>query len=350
MADWLKPIAPLAPLARGRAVVRTPPVLARYLEDLAKADRLAGDWDALAAAARGIDEVQPPRAIVPPADYGTAVSSMMPSSLGEPLADMLLENDRRRALIGSRLERLTPEQQSRSLPVVGRQYESDQAAARAADISSGRNRDTAAVLGAAGVLGAGAFGARLAQESDRNRRDSALLSDLNMREQLAKDVQDIPIGADDGVYVPDVYVGASVQDIPDLFAEDAMLPITSDVDEIGMMDQLADDYGSISVPSSGARMPLMPMPRAYAGTGPESMRRDVVKDMEWTFLPTDSEESWPDGPVSQTPDMEDLPGPQLRSVKALISAGIPAGRAMDIITKGSSMSPDEYRMVTGGRR
>ena len=76
MADLMKPFA------RGRAMVRTPPVLARYLDDLAKADRVAGDWDALAAAARGMDDALPPRGPVPPGDYTAAIDSMLPA--GQP--------------------------------------------------------------------------------------------------------------------------------------------------------------------------------------------------------------------------------------------------------------------------
>jgi hypothetical protein len=73
------------------------------------------------------------------------------------------------------------------------------------------------------------------------------------------------------------------------------------------------------------------------------------------FRPPSPEESvaaapGPESQVAQDQELEDLPGPQLRSIRALMRGGIPEGRARDIILKGNSMSPDEYRMVTGGRR
>lgn len=371
MADWLKP---LAPAVRGRALVRTPAVLARYLEDLARADRIAGDWDALAAAARGIDDATPPRGIVPPTDYNTAVSSMMPSRMGEPLADALLRNDRTRALIDSRLDRLTPEQRPGSLGLVARQAEADQAAARAADIQYGKDVNTAIALGAAGALGAGAFGARMSQESDRNQQDAEMLADLNMREQLARDVRDIDVAGEGGVYVPDVYVGASADDVPDLFAEDSLLPVTSDVDEIGLLD----DINSIRVPLPKAKLPrtyepfsdadvrakTMEMmagqpflPPAGESLSPELRRHNTIfeDDLRMDISPDSPDDAvasapGPDTPVGRVVDIEDLPGPQMRSIRALIGSGIPESRARDIILKGYSMSPDEYRMVTGGRR
>jgi hypothetical protein len=367
MADLMKPFA------RGRAMVRTPPVLARYLDDLAKADRVAGDWDALAAAARGMDDALPPRGPVPPGDYTAAIDSMLPAGQPEPFADALLRNDRTRALIDSRLNRLSPEQMPGSLGLVGRQFAADQAAARAAGIRQGKDVNTAIALGAAGALGAGAFGARMAQESDRNQQDGKMLADLAMREQLSSDVRDIDITGDDDVYVPDGYVGASADDIPDLFAEDRMLPVTYDVDEISLLD----DINAIRVP-----LPKVRLPRAYEPFQDADVRAQTMKMMaEQPFLPRPGEElspglrnantifaedlrmaispdspddavaaaPGPTTPVGRIVDLEDLPAPQMRSIRALMGGGIPESRARDIILKGYSMSPDEYRMVTGGR-
>lgn len=386
MADWMKPFAPAV---RGRAVVRTPPVLARYLDDLRIAeqaralDRHFGRLPPGGGMFDNIDVPELPDPIAPDRAVGAAprswlegaeMSRAMEPQPAAPLTDMLLDNDRRRALIGSRLARLTPEQQARSLPVVGRQYEADQAAARAADIKYGRDVNTAMALGAAGALGAGAFGARMAQESDRNRQDAEILADLNMREQLSSDVRDIAVAGDDGVYVPDVYVGASADDIQDLFAEDALLPLTSDVDEISLLEDIND----IRVP-----LPKAKLPRTYEPFSDADVRAKTMKMMAGQpFLPNAGEElspglrntntifgedirmaispdspadavaaaPGPTTPVGRVVDLEDLPGPQMRSIRALIGGGIPDSRARDIILKGYSMSPDEYRMVTGGRR
>ena len=385
MGNWLKPTPPLA---RGRAVVQTPSVMARYLDDLRRAeqaralDRHFGRQPPEAGMFDNINVPEIPDPIAPDRAIGAAprrwleVAEMdraMQPQPAPPLADMLLDNDRRRALIASRLGRLTPEQQARSLPVVGQQYAADQAAARAADIKYGRDVNTAMALGGAVALGAGAFGARMAQESGRNQQDAEILADLNMREQLSRDVRDIDVAGEDGVYVPDVYVGASADDIPDLFAEDTLLPLTSDVDEIGLLDDIND----IRVPLPSARLPSMyepfsdadvraktmeamakqPFLRASADM-PGALRRGRTAfedDFQMGLTPDSPDEAvaaapGPENPVNRVVDMEDLPGPQMRSIRALIGGGIPESRARDIILKGYSMSPDEYRMVTGGRR
>lgn len=386
MGDWTKP---LAPLTRGRAVVRTPTVLARYLDGLRLAEQaraLDRHFGRLPAEGGMFDNINLPELPDPVAAEravgaaprtwleGAELDRAMQPQPSPPLTDMLLDNDRRRALIGSRLDRLTPEQQARSLPAVGRQYEADQAAARAADIKYGKDVNTAAALGAAGALGTGAFGARMAQESDRNQQDAAILADLNMREQLSRDVRDIDVAGDDGVYVPDVYVGASADDIPDLFAEDTLLPLTSDVDEISLLEDIND----IRVPLPKPRLPSMYepvsdadvraktmemmaeqqfLPRPGEALSPELRRHNTTfdDDLQMAIAPDSPDDAvaaapGPTTPVGRIVDIEDLPGPQMRSIRALIGGGIPESRARDIILKGYSMSPDEYRMVTGGRR
>jgi hypothetical protein len=389
MGNWLKPTPPLA---RGRAVVQTPSVMARYLDDLRRAeqaralDRHFGRQPPEAGMFDNINVPEIPDPIAPDRAIGAAhrrwleVAEMdraMQPQPAPPLADMLLDNDRRRALIASRLGRLTPEQQARSLPVVGQQYAADQAAARAADIKYGRDVNTAMALGGAVALGAGAFGARMAQESGRNQQDAEILADLNMREQLSRDVRDIDVAGDDGVYVPDVYVGASADDIPDLFAEDALLPVTSDVDEIGLLDdineirvqlpqvQMRADMPRNYEPSSDSKLrsetlDMMASQGFLSGGGdPSPALRDAktifADDFQMGLTPDSPDDAvaaapGPDSPVGRVVDLEDLPGPQMRSIRALIGGGIPESRARDIILKGYSMSPDEYRMVTGGRR
>jgi hypothetical protein len=350
-------------LIRGAPKVRvTSPVLARYLDDLRFAeqardlDRFYGRIPPAPGPFDNINLPEPPDPLAAERAVGAAprtwlekaeMARGMEPQPAPPLTDMLLDNDRRRTLLANRLDRLTPEQRARSLPSVGRQYEADQAAARAAGIKQGKDVNTAIALGAAGAFGAGAFGARMAQESDRNQQDGKMLADLAMREQLSSDVRDIDITGDDDVYVPDGYVGASADDIPDLFAEDRMLPVTYDVDEISLLD----DINAIRVP-----LPKVRLPQFASGWGPIMSELDRFTEDKMLPLEPDSPDDavaaapGPSIPVGRNLNMEDLPGPQMRSVRTLINAGIPAGRAMDIITKGYSMSPDEYRTVTGGRR
>jgi hypothetical protein len=380
--------------ARGAPKVRVAsPVLARYLDDLRFADQAReldrfygripqapGPFDNInipempdpVAAERAVGAA--PRSWLESADMARAMEPQ-PSA---PLTDMLLDNERRRALISGRLDRLTPEQQARSLPMVGRQSEADRAAARAAQIKGDADSQTAGALTAAAGVGAAAFAARVAQESEANRK----VRDANLAMGVDSAVRDIDIELDD-----EAYVGASAEDVPDLFANDTYLPVDSGVDEIGMEDQLADDVSAIRVPGSGYYIPRDDQSRAMidriashgrrlqeqpfdfydmedrsmaairkmrqdrGAVGPELFTVDSLMALD-LLSPEESAAAapGPGSPVGRTMDMENLPGPQLRSIKALIGAGIPAGRAMDIITKGASMSPDEYRMVTGGRR
>ena len=342
MADWLKPFAPAI---RGRAVVRTPPVLARYLDDLRIAeqaralDRHFGRLPAEGGMFDNIDVPEIPDPIAPDRAVGAAprswlegaeMSRAMEPQPAPPLTDMLLDNDRRRALIGSRLDRLTPEQQARSLPVVGRQYEADQAAARAADIRYGRDVNTAAALAAAGIVGGGAMYGRMSQLAEEAARGQA--------------ENDFDLG-------------------PDLSGSpDGAMPMTMDLEEDALMDSVA----SMPAPMAegvdedallgSVQQQLAGVPQFAGGQPPPRSGMDLFADDPMMNLEPDSPDEaiasapGPSIPVGRNMDMETLPGPQMRSVRALIRAGIPAGRAMDIITKGYSMSPDEYRMVTGGRR
>lgn len=305
MADYLLP-GRLA--ARARGVVRTPPVLARYLDDLRMAEQARaldrhfgrlppepGMFDNVAipedpvAAQRAVNAA--PRSWLESAELADAMD-VQPSA---PLTDMLLDNERRRALIAGRIDRLTPEQRARSLPAVGMQYEADRAAARAAAIKAAQDRNTLAAMTALGAAGAGAFAGRVMQEADEQERLAPLERDMQVADFVRSSIDDLRIEDDSPVEPPMTYdPDARVEE---LFRDD--YKVTLDMD----------------TPEQAAAM--NPGPAATVG----------VND-----------------------NMEDMPGPQMRSVRALIRAGIPSSRAMDIIQGRANMSPDEYRMVTGGRR
>jgi hypothetical protein len=334
---------------RLRPRVATPvtnPTFARYLDDLRRAEQAAaldvhfgrvpprgGMFDNIdlpddpLAAQRAVGA--PPRSWLERGELARSLETE-PSL---PMVDMLLENDKRRALLGGRLDRLTPEQQARSLPAVGRQYEADQAAARAADIRRGRDMNTAGMLAAGGLAGAGAFGLRMAMEDAQNQQDSMLMEawenekQQRMTSQLSQDPASvaglIEAGGGDSDPAMDM-VSAAVSELD--FSEDTpvdpIVPYSEANTRANTLSQLASMFGE---EPQLAILPDSPDDAIAAAPGPTGNVRQVV-------------------------DLEDLPGPQKRSIIALIRGGIPEGRAMDIILKGSSMSPDEYRMVTGGRR
>ena len=330
-------------VVRGAPTVRvTSPVLARYLDDLRFAEQ-ARDLDRfygrIPPAPGPFDNINIPEMPDPVAaeravgaaprtwlENAEMARSMEPQP-APPLTDMLLDNDRRRALLANRLDRLTPEQRARSLPSVGQQYDADLAAARAAEIQHGRDVNTAAALAAAGIVGGGAMYGRMSQLSDDYARSQA--------------ENDIDLG-------------------PDLSGNpDGAMPMAMDVGEDPLMDSVTASVDAMRVPYNKIkrmrdyegeeliRKMTQPQEIDVAGMFAEDPMMNLEPDS-----PADAVASAP-GPgvqVGRNMDMEDLPGPQLRSIQALIRGGIPPGRAMDIITKGASMSPDEYRMVTGGRR
>lgn len=301
--DWLSPVRRAA--RRAPTVRVNSPVLARYLDDLARQDQLAGEWDALAAAARGMDDALPPRGPIPPGDFNVAIEGMMPDSPPMPVADMLFGNDRTRALVNSRLDRLTPEQQVGSLGMVGRRADADAAMRRKQDIESDMDLGTRLGLATGAAALAGGFALKQQEDEEAAARQAILDAEAD---RLRRDER------------VDDFIRASVNDIQ--IVDDSpveMAEVLEPVDEIAMIAGLLEDDGEMDV--------VMDSPEQAVDNSPG-----------------------PDIPVGMNRDLEDLPGPQMRSVKALMAAGIPEGRAMAIIVKGSSMSPDEYRMVTGGRR
>jgi hypothetical protein len=147
---------------------------------------------------------------------------------------------------------------------------------------------------------------------------------------------------------------------PDLSGNpDGAMPMTMDLESDPLMD-------SVTASVDAMRVPYNKIKRMRDFEGEELIRKMTQPqeiDVAGMFADDPMMNLEPDSPddavanapgpgvqVGRNMDMEDLPGPQMRSVQALMRAGIPAGRAMDIITKGASMSPDEYRMETGGRR
>lgn len=321
MGDYLLP-GRLA--ARARGVVRTPPVLARYLDDLRMAEQARaldrhfgrlppepGMFDNVAipddpvAAKRAVNAA--PRSWLESAELADAMD-IQPSA---PLTDMLLDNERRRALIAGRIDRLTPEQRARSLPAVGMQYEADKAAARAAAIKAAQDRQTLAALTAIGAAGAGAFAGRVMQEAEEQERLAPLERDM----QVADFVR-------------------------------------SSADNIELQEDPAPEFATYPMELSDVKQLMDGTPWLGRDDRPEGLfSEDPMANLE-PDSPDDAVAAAPGPsiPVGRNMDMEDMPGPQMRSVRALMRAGIPSSRAMDIIQGRANMSPDEYRMVTGGRR
>jgi hypothetical protein len=286
----------------------------------------------------------------------------------EPLADMLNRNERTRTLLESRVDRLTPEQQQGSLASiwVQAQREAAEAAAaqRAADARRARDMRTGATVAGLGALGAGAFSGRMQQEQEAQRLARELGTDMAVDNAVAEIEIDPPVD----FMPPDSAVGLA---IPDLFADDTYLDVGDTADAATVMEMVDDSVAAIPMLMPEVEPPL-DANQAEEMADLESLHNVTTGQAMQTYLNklrrmgrrSPEEELFaslpgPDEAVSLSPgpetevappdDLETLPGPQLRSIKALMRGGIPEGRARDIILRGSSMSPDEYRMVTGGR-
>lgn len=255
-----------------------------------------------------------PRHWLEAADYNRAIEKLLPAEPQVPLIDMLLRNDRTRSLVNARLDRLDPTGRAGSLGVVARQAEQDAALARADQIArSERMREVMpAYVGAAGVMAlAGAGGiASLQAEAERKRAAASAASDERARFLASADV--------------------AMQDDPEAF-----LPRSVD---IGLDDPVADMVDDIA----GQYLGDQPLPD-FTDNPPLRIGMDTPQQAE-------SYNPGPSTPVGQPEDIESLPGPQMRSVRALIRGGISPARALEIITRGSAMTQAEYSQVTGARR
>ena len=296
-------------------------------------ERLAEQQRRLAARGRDLKPVD----ALTPAQFNRRIRAKMPPQVEElPLADQLLRNERTRALVNNRLDRLTPEQQMRSLPAISRAYEDYQRQARMGEEAARLQRNSmlsdaavplAAALGAGGVMMAGSTPEEVAEEP-LTLDDIAVLGAAAqaMDPADAMPVDEIDLG-DFPMVEPDVQIDEEDVDTDGL-AEMIMAametPVVPDIE--GLMDDpetlLALDEPAIPEPAE----PSLPIDDLV-------LERDSTPPRE--------------APPDRDPYMTNA---QKRTVQVLMNAGIPSERAGRIARGEASMSMAEYRMVTGGRR
>ena len=296
-------------------------------------ERLAEQQRRLAARGRDLKPVD----ALTPAQFNRRIRAQMPPQVEElPLADQLLRNERTRALVGNRLDRLTPEQQMRSLPAISRAYEDYQRQARMGEEAARLQRNSmlsdaafplAAALGAGGVMMAGSTPEEVAEEP-LTLDDIAILGAAAqaMDPADAMPVDEIDLG-DFPMVEPDVQIDeedVDTEGLAEMIMAAMETPVVPDIE--GLMDDpetlLALDEPAIPEPAE----PSLPMD-------------DLVLERDST-PPRES-------PPDRDPYMTNA---QKRTVQVLMNAGIPSERAGRIARGQASLSPAEYRMVTGGRR
>lgn len=369
----------------------TPPAMARHFDDLrlaAEADELDrffgrvpvnGIFDDVdVPAVRGLDDIvaEQQAAIGGPRSWAEQAAQremFFPAQAEEPFADLLRRGERTRALVNSRLDRMTPEQRASSLAEVGRQYD-----ARPRAVTPGMSAADKALIAAtaAGVAGSGLE--LVLPESEPQEVDYGFESPEIVVEDDASDevMQAIAAKAyadarreglaqaaqnwrDTTPYRRDALMSAPVNGL--MAGEEiiAMGPALSDdisgwpQDDI-LMDQddrlmreitneRQDDLDMASVAdialplSMPAAMPLMDMPSAADTPVGEYM---TPRDRQYMADP----------PPPPAPPGPRLTGPQQRTAEVFVRAGIPPERAILIATGRASLSQAEERAVIRSRR
>jgi len=304
-------------------------------------ERLAEQQRRLAARGRDLKPVD----ALTSAQFNRRIRAKMPPQVDElPLADQLLRNERTRALVGNRLDRLTPEQRERSIPLIQRSYEDYQRQARMADEAARLQRNSmlsdaavplAAALGAGGVMMAGSTPEEVAEEP-LTLDDIAVLGAAAqaMDPADAMPIDEIDLG-DFPMVEPDVQIDEEDVDTDGL-AEMIMAametPVVPDIE--GLMEE------SVTMLDDGVDLGE----QGFQGASEADMGRGLT--MDDLVLERDSTP-----PREAPPDRDPyMTNAQKRTVQVLMNAGIPSERAGRIARGEASMSPAEYRMVTGGRR
>jgi hypothetical protein len=297
-------------------------------------ERLATQQRRLAARGRDLKSVD----ALTPAQFNRRIRAQMPPQVEElPLADQLLRNERTRALVGNRLDRLTPEQRERSIPLIQRSYEDYERQARMADEAARLQRNSmmsdaavplAAALGAGGVMMAGSTPEEEVAEEPLTLEDIAILGAAAqaMDPADAMPVDEIDLG-DFPMVEPDVQIDEEDVDTDGL-AE--MIMAAMDTPVVPGIEGLMDDPETLLALDE----PAIPEPAE-----PSLPMDDLVLERDNT-PPRES-------PPDRDPYMTNA---QKRTVQVLMNAGIPSERAGRIARGEASLSPAEYRMVTGGRR
>lgn len=305
-------------------------------------ERLAEQQRRLAARGRDLKPVD----ALTSAQFNRRIRAQMPPQVDElPLADQLLRNDRTRALVNNRLDRLTPEQEMRSLPAISRAYEDYQRQARMGEEAARLQRNSmlseaavpmAAALGAGGVMLAGSTPEEEVAEDPLTLDDIAVLGAAAqaMDPADAMPIDEIDLG-DFPMVEPDVQIDeedVDTEGLAEMIMAAMETPVVPGIE--GLMDE------SVTMLDGGVDLGE----QGFQGASEAGMGRGLTMD----DLVLERDNTPPrEAPPDRDPYMTNA---QKRTVQVLMNAGIPSERAGRIARGEASMSMAEYRMVTGGRR
>jgi len=200
MATYFDMIADMAKkLARVRGM---DPDAARYLaqleaEAMSQADNIQGMRALTAAPQSWLDEAASGGPFTPLERIAAGYEA---PAAQEPLMDMILRNERSRALTESRLNRLTPEQRQRSLASVAQENLRNMRDERYAQMA--RDAERGALLNDAGIAGGGAAAVAAAIASQRAPQQSEASMDPVSRFPSAEDFADMVVVDQPEIAIP----------------------------------------------------------------------------------------------------------------------------------------------------
>lgn len=316
-----------------------------------------------------------------PRQFNRRIEAQMPVQVDEmPLADRLLQMEKTNTLVNNRLDRLTPEQKMRSLPLIARDYQDFLRQSRmqeAADsITMGpRAAEYGVPITAAAVAGGIGLANALQQEEPEVEEPLTLddfawigESSRSMDPADAMPLDEIDLGEPMPIE-PEVYVDGGEVDtdgLAELLMSGQETPFVPDID--GMFAEPDD----MLIYASGETMDYDPQFTTFTDD-PETFLElsgagvPVMPDLDLGTEDTPFKE--PEADAVRPPRMPDLAdyfatpraapsddrdpymtNAQKRTVQVLINAGIPAERAGRIARGEDSLSQAEFDIVTGGRR
>lgn len=266
--------------------------------------------------------------------FNRRIEAQMPVQVEEmPLADRLLQMEKTNTLVNNRLDRLTPDQQMRSLPLIARDYQDFLRQSRmqeAADsITMGqRAAEYGVPITAAAV--AGGIGLANALQQEEPEVDEPLTLDDISRERRREYEYFRTMDPADAMPVDEIDLG----DFPGKFMDENR----------GLEPEVyieGEDLAELAEMLNPEPPPVVP---DIAGLMDEDPAMDLTRDSLSELI----EAMEPVYPVRASEPF--MTNAQRRTSQVLMNAGIPQERAVRISLGQASLSPEEYRAVTGGRR
>jgi len=268
-----------------------------------------------------------------PRQFNRRIEAQMPVQVDEmPLADRLLQMEKTNTLVNNRLDRLTPDQQMRSLPLIARDYQDALRQSRMADEAARQAAmdKAVAVWGPAGAAAASLAGIGIANaipEEEPGRAPLTLEDVARMR--LEPQNLDLTQAPEDVLPFASVDLG----DFPGRFMDEYRGP------EAGVyVDPEFDAEGLLEMIAADQQAPVIPPIEDMLSVDDDPLAAGLLSDAPADDLPE---------PITERDPY--MTRNQKLAAEVLIDAGVPPARAGQIVRGETPMSPEEQLVIRGGR-